>query len=70
MFSNNYQKIDSCVPDELIERMVKYGFAVAHPMKPRWIRATPKLERSVNKGIRRGIRKVSNKYGIAAVYQS
>ncbi len=57
MFSNNYREIDPSVPDGLIERMVDYGFVVAHPEKPRWIKATPKLETSVIKGIRREARK-------------
>lgn len=65
MFSKNYRQVDSSVPDELIERMVAYGFVVAHPKKPRWIKATPKLETSVNKGIRREIRK-SKRYTIVS----
>lgn len=67
MFSKNYREIDSSVPDELIERMVDYGFVVAHPEKPRWIKATPKMETSVNKGIRRGIRK--SRTDTIAIYQ-
>lgn len=64
MFSNNYREIDPSVPDRLIERMVAYGFVVAHPKKPRWIKATPKLETSVIKGIRREKLK-SKRYTIA-----
>jgi hypothetical protein len=49
MFSTEYQKVDQSVPRDLIEQLVRYGYVVVHPKKPRWMRATPKLERSIHK---------------------
>jgi hypothetical protein len=49
MFSTEYQKVDQSVPGDLIEHLVRYGYVVVHPKKPRWMQATPKLERSIHK---------------------
>ncbi len=50
MFSKTYQQADTCIPDGLIEGMFKHGYVAVHPKKPRFIKATPKLETFVTEG--------------------